>query len=457
MAKVLDRFFDAGELRKLLALIGPMYIANLMHMGMGVIDTIVAGKAGAVELAGVGLGSAVSVPILVAVGMVFSIICPTISRMRGAGQHSRIGTVLHSGFRLSFWLMAVELAALYAGSFLFDYVTDDAAMAHTARWYVYFMMAGVPASVWLRLVGGNFEGHGQTRPGMFAALAGLALNIPLNLMLVFGWGPVPAMGGAGCGLATAVIHWCMTLGLAVLMFKSRQHRHGALCMVSRRRVNRRQVREILRLGMPLGMASLCEMTFFCALTPVIAPLGKMAVSAHQVALNVSGVVFMLPLSLSIATSIRAAYHAGAQDKAGFDALVRTASWAGGVIMAMFMAVLVVFRHGIISLYTDEPEIMQIALPLLVLCAVYQISDATQAFMSGLLRAVHDTKAITWVNIISYWVVGFPLAVVLVRTDWLCPALGAAGAWVSFIVSLTLTAVLLLHRFCRTYRRTFPRG
>ena len=450
-------WIDRGELRRLLSLMGPLYIANLLHMGMGVIDTIVAGRAGATELAGVGLGAAVSAPVLVAVGMVLTITTPMISRLRGAGNPGRIGALLHSGLHLAWFLMAVELVALYLGSFIFDYVTDDAGMAHTARWYVYFMMTGVPASVLLRLIQGNFEGNGQVRPGMVTALLGLGLNIPANLAFVFGWGPLPALGGAGCGLATSIIHWGMMLGLLALMFASRRHRQAAQCMVARRKPNRQQVRKILRLGFPLGVASLCEMTFFSALTPVIAPLGKMAVSAHQIVINMSGVVFMLPLSLSIATSIRAAYHVGAQNRPAFTALVRTAALSAACVMSLFMIGLICFREQIVSVYTKEQEIVQIALPLVTLCAVYQLSDATQAFMSGLLRACHDTKALTWVNIVSYWLVGFPIAVILIRTDWLCPQLGPAGAWVSFIVGLTLAAVLLLIRFTGTFRRTFPKG
>ncbi len=449
-------WIDRGEMRRLLSLMGPLYIANLLHMGMGVIDTIVAGRAGATELAGVGLGASVSMPVLVAVGMVLTIMTPMISRLRGAGNQNRTGALLHSGMHLAWWLMAVELVALYLGSFIFDYVTDNAGMAHTARWYVYFMMLGVPASVMLRLIQGNFEGNGQVRPGMVAALAGLSLNIPANLAFVFGWGPIPAMGGAGCGLATALIHWAMMLGLLALMFKSRRHRAAAQCMVARRKANRQQVAKILRLGFPLGVASLCEITYFSALTPVIAPLGEVPVAAHQVVLNLSGVVFMLPLSLSIATSIRAAYHVGAHNRAGFTALARTAALGAAGIMALFMAALLFFRQDIVSLYTSEPEIIAIAMPLVALCAVYQFSDATQAFLSGLLRACHDTKALTWVNIVSYWLVGFPIAVLLIRTDWLCPQMGPAGAWVSFIVGLTLAAALLLIRFLGTFRRTFPR-
>lgn len=118
---------------------------------------------------------------------------------------------------------------------------------------------------------------------------------------------------------------------------------------------------------------------------------------------------------------------------------------------------VLCRREIIGLYTEELPVVELASGLLLLCSIYQLPDALQALMSGLLRGCHDTRAITWVNMFSYWVIGFPLAVILIRTDWLLPALGAAGAWVSFVVSLSLTAALLSWRFVHARRRVFEKN
>jgi MATE family multidrug resistance protein len=214
------------------------------------------------------------------------------------------------------------------------------------------------------------------------------------------------------------------------------------------------VREIFSKGLPLGVASFCEMTFFCVVTLVIAPLGATAVGAHQIAINISGVLFMFPLSLSIATSIRSAYHVGARNRERFEALLRTCVVFMLVVVLGLAAVTVIFRREIIGLYTHEEVIINMAAGLLMLCAVYQLPDALQALMSGLLRGCHDTQAITWVNMFSYWVVGFPLACILIRTDYLGVALGAMGAWVSFVVALSITAALLSWRFMLARKRVF---
>ena len=449
------KWVDMHELRRLLVLMLPLYIANLMHIGMGVIDTIMAGVAGPVELAAVALGTSVTAPIMVAVGAVLTIVGPMVSRLRGAGCEGKIGLLLNNAKVLAYLLMVLELVALYAGSLIFPYVTDDAALAHKAAWYVYYMMLGVPASVMLRAVQGNFEGYGQTRPAMVLALIGLALNVPLDLVFVLGYCGMPALGGAGCGLATALIHWMIVGGLILLMFVSRQHRLHAQQMFTPRKVDTSLCRRIFVLGLPIGIASLCELGFFCVVMLIIAPLGELMVSAQQVAINVSGVIFMLPLSLGIAASIRAAYHVGAQRKEAFDAMVRTVSLMSFVLVSAVMVLSIIFRRDIVMLYTDSPVVIELAQLLILFCVFYQLPDATQALFSGLLRGCHDTRIITWINLGCYWLVGFPLAYTLVRTDWIVPAMGPAGAWVSFIVALTLAAILFLIRFSRTRRKCFP--
>lgn len=451
---ILRKLVDKDELKRLLVLMLPLYIANLMNMGMGVVDTIVAGQAGPEQLAGVALGSSVTVPIMVAVGAVLTIIGPMVSRLRGAGCEGKVGLLLNNAKLLALILMFVEVVALLVAVQVFPLVSDDAVMVEVATDYLYFLVFCVPASVMLRCLQGHFEGYGHTRPAMLIAFVGLLLNIPLNFVFVFGWGVIPAMGGAGTGLTTTLIHYLMMGAMLLLMVLYPRYRRNMVQMWANRPPEWRVVRDIFSKGLPLGVASLCEMTFFCVITLVIAPLGALAVGAHQVAINVSAVLFMFPLSLSIATSIRSAYHVGARDKLRFDALLRTSiTFMLAVILSLALFT-ICFRREIISLYTDELPIIELASGLLLICAVYQLSDALQALMSGLLRGCHDTQAITWVNMFSYWVIGFPLACILIRTDWIVPAMGPAGAWVSFVVSLTITAVLLSLRFLRVRKQVF---
>lgn len=442
------------ELKRILALMVPLYLANLMNIGMGVIDTIVAGQAGTAELACVALGCSVTAPIMISVGAILSILGPMVSRLLGEGSESRIGLLLCNAKALAVGLMLLEAVLLFGGSCLFPYITDSPALADGAAGYLHYVMLAVPASLLMRVIQGCWEGYSQTRPAMIVCLLGLLANIPLDYACVFGLWGFPALGGAGCGLATALVHWLMAAALLALMLLSKEHRQHARSMLALRRPVLSSCRRIFRLGLPLGIASLCEMGFFCVATLIIAPLGELMVSAQQIAINVSGVLFMFPLSVGIAASIRAAFHVGARNEAAFHAMVRATMRFLYSVTLLLMAGTIIWRREIISLYTADPLVVATASPLLIYCALYQISDATQALMGGLLRGCHDTAIITWANLGSYWLLGFPLACILIRTDWLLPAMGPAGAWCSFIVGLTAAAAILYCRYRRTRRRIF---
>lgn len=450
-------WIDRTELRRLMALMLPLYIGNILHMGMGVTDTVVAGWKGEVDLAAVAMGFSISGTIMIAGGVVLTILSAMISRLRGAGADGKAGLYLNNGKVLAICLTVVEVVLMFAASYVFNYVTDNAELAAKAQRYVWFMLLGVPGNMLMRVVVANFEGYGQTRPAMFVSLCGVLINIPLNMIFVFGWGPVPSLGGSGCGLATAIVNWCMFFCMLAIMLGSRQHRGRARQMLALRCPDWSLIRQTVRLGLPVGVASLCEMSFFNLVTLIIAPLGEVVVSAQQVAINLSGIIFMLPLSLGIAASIRAAYHVGARRRVDFNAMVRTLLVVTYTLVSIFMVLTILFRRDIVGLYTNSEEIISLASVLLVFCAVYQIPDATQVLMSGLLRGCHDTAIITWSNISSYWIVGLPLSYLLIRTDVIVPAMGAAGAWVSFIVALTISAVILTLRFIRTRRRVFEQG
>ena len=295
MTALFKRLIDYSELKRLLVLMIPLYMANLLNMGMGVVDTVVAGQAGPEQLAGVALGTSVTVPIMVAVGAVLTIIGPMVSRLLGAGCEGKVGLLLNNAKLVALFLMLVEVVALLVGREVFALVSDDAQMVQVAQDYLYFLLYAVPVSVLIRVLQGHFEGYGHTRPAMLIACVGLLLNIPLNYIFVFGWGPVPAMGGAGCGLTTTLVHYLMAAALLLLMAVYPRYRRNLVHMWASRAAEWRVVRDIISKGTPLGVASLCEMSFFCVVTLVIAPLGVMAVGAHQIAINVSALLFMFPL------------------------------------------------------------------------------------------------------------------------------------------------------------------
>ena len=448
--------WSTAEAKRLLLIMLPLFAANVMQLGMGVIDTVVAGKAGATDLAGVGLAGSLSSSFLVLFGTVISIISPTIAKYCGAGEADKCGLLLNSAKWAAGLLIIPEFLCILACVWVFPLVSDDADMIHVAERYLYYLLPCVPAHILLRLLLSTFEGYGQTRPGMLVSLLGLLANIPANYAFVFGWGPIPALGGAGCGLATSVVMWLMLACMIIIMQVSPVQRHNLACMLARRKPNTQLCIRLLRLGLPLGLAVFFEIAFFRLLMLVIAPLGTVAVGAQQLAINLSGIVFMLPLSIGIAASIRAAYSVGKRDLRAFDSLVFTAGALSLLLVAINMIFCYTYRHAIAASYTDDAAVACLASTLIAYCVVYQLSDSVQSLFSCLLRGCQDTAPITWICMITYWLIGFPLACILIRTDWIIPQAGPAGAWISFIVALTIAAVLYAARFIRTRKRIFLR-
>ena len=193
---------------------------------------------------------------------------------------------------------------------------------------------------------------------------------------------------------------------------------------------------------------------FCAAALVLAPLGETQVASHQIAGNVGGLVFMLPLSVGLAASIRVAYHHGRNDLAGTRSAILSSYVLVLTICLCTFGGITLFREQIVHLYNDSELIVSTASVLLVLAAAYQLPDCLQVLSVGVLRGFRDTASITFITFFSYSMVGFPACYILARTDWIVPAMGARGIWTGFIIGLAVAAVLLLWRVVRTVKREF---
>ncbi len=204
----------------------------------------------------------------------------------------------------------------------------------------------------------------------------------------------------------------------------------------------------MTLGLPVALALFFEVTLFAVVALLVSPLGIVNVAGHQIALNFSSLMFVLPLSLGVATTIRVGYRLGQ----GSTEQARVAAWTAqgvGISMAALTAIFTVtFRHQIALLYNDNPEVVTLAAQLMLLAAIYQFSDSIQVIGSGILRGYKDTRSIFFITFIAYWLLGLPAGYLLALTDWLVPRMGPAGFWCGFIIGLTSAAVMMLWRIRR---------
>ena len=208
------------------------------------------------------------------------------------------------------------------------------------------------------------------------------------------------------------------------------------------------IKRILKLGLPIGLAIFFEVSIFSTAAIVLSPLGEITVAAHQIAISITSQLFMIPMSLAIALTIRVGTYYGEKNWLAMRKVQKVGMLTGTVFALMTMLLLWLLRNEIVSLYTNDYDVAKLAVYLVLFAIAYQLMDAWQVSAAGCLRGMQDTKGPMWITMVAYWIVAFPVGIYLARfTDT-----GAAGVWIGLIVGLTVACVLLLTRLFMMNKR-----
>lgn len=429
------------EARLLMILAAPILTAQLAQQSLAFVDTVMAGRVSATDLAGVAVGGSIWGPIFLFLYGVLLAITPIVAQLHGAGKTDETGPLARRGIVVAVPLVLIAILLLRNAEFVFTWMDVDPQVATISINYLKALSWGVPAVALFFLLRNLSEGLGLARPSMIIGLASIPVNVAGNYVFIYGKLGLPAMGGVGCGWASALSLWfmcgCMLLTIWRIRKYSKTHffdlakRHGA-----------EGATQLLRLGLPIGFSLLVEASIFALIALFLSPLGALAVASHQITLNYSSLVFMIPLSISSAITIRVAHAIGQQR---FDR-ARLVSKTG-LILSSFIALMtailtLIFAENIAAIYTRDSQVIVIAVGLLYLNALYQLSDAFQVGAAAALRGYKDTRVPLLMIVIAYWVIGLPLGYSLALTDCWGAPLGAKGFWISLIVGLSIAAVLL---------------
>jgi multidrug resistance protein, MATE family len=275
----------------------------------------------------------------------------------------------------------------------------------------------------------------------------LVLLVPLNYIFMYGVGPIPALGSAGCGFATAILQWLMLITLASYIFKAKAYQ-PTQPFAQFEPINRIWVKRILKLGLPIGLAIFFEVSIFSTAAIILSPLGETIVAAHQVVMSLTSQLFMIPMSLALALTIRVGTYYGEEN---WEAMrtVQVLGLATATLLAFVtMAFMWMFRPEIVAFYTHDLAVTEIAIYLILFAIAYQLMDAWQISAAGCLRGMQDTKGPMWITMVAYWMIAFPVSIYLARyTD-----VGAAGVWLGLIIGLSIACVLLLGRLYLNNKR-----
>lgn len=432
------------QARKLIQLATPVLVAQTTQTLMGFIDTLMAGRVSAVDMAAVAVGTSLWLPALLFVQGLLMAFTPVFSQLHGANDEASIRPLAWQAAYIAIIGSLGVMLFLSLSSHILAYMELEPELSRLSEGYLQGFMWGVPAFVLYQVLRGMSEGISYTLPTMVIGFVGLAVNIPANYIFIYGHFGMPAMGGAGCGVATALVFWAMFI--AMLIYMARHKKFTALAL--HRQIDKPKPRtmwHMTTLGAPIAMALFFEVSLFAIIALLLAPLGSNVVAGHQIALNFSSIVFMLPLSIGIAVSIRIGYYLG-RGQTDIAALVGKV----GLVLALFLAsitavITVLFRVEIATLYNTDPEVVALASSLMFLAALYQLSDSIQVVAAGALRGYKDTRSAFYITLFSYWAVGMTLGYTLAYTDVLVPAMGAHGFWIGLIAGLTSAAILFAIR------------
>ncbi|UQY45930.1 MATE family efflux transporter [Mixta hanseatica] len=436
------------EARQLLALAIPVILAQVAQTAMGFVDTIMAGSVSATDMAAVAVGTSIWLPaILFGHGLILAL-TPVVAQLNGSGRRERIAAQVRQAYWLAAMVSVLIMIVLWNAGYMIHAMHDiDPALADKAVGYLRALLWGAPGYLFFQVARNQCEGLSKTKPGMVMGFIGLLVNIPVNYVFIYGHLGMPALGGVGCGVATASVYWVMFIVMRLWVRRARSMRDITLPDYFST-PDWTVLKRLIRLGLPVALALFFEVTLFAVVALLVSPLGIVNVAGHQIALNFSSLMFVLPLSLGVATTIRVGFRLGQ----GSVEAAKVAAWTGqgvGIMMAAITALFTVtFREQIALLYNDNPQVVMLASQLMMLAAIYQFSDSIQVIGSGILRGYKDTRSIFFITLVAYWVIGLPSGYLLALTDWIVAPMGPAGFWCGFILGLTSAAIMMLWRIRR---------
>nr|WP_321465717.1 MATE family efflux transporter [uncultured Desulfobulbus sp.] len=443
-----------NETAALLRLTGPLLLAQLSQTAMGFVDTVMAGRFSSIDLAAVAVGSSIFFPVYLFLIGLQNAVTPMVAQANGRGNRDEIRSSIRMGMVVGCLAGLLLMPLLWMLHPVMVWLGVSAEVIPITHRYLFAVSWGLPlGGIFYGLKGGG-DGLGKTRISMFAGFLGLGANILANYLLIYGKLGLPALGGAGCGWATSISILAMMTVTGLLLHRSRLGGTERLFVpaIHLARNTARDIRAFLRLGLPLGIQMFIECSIFTVIALFIAKLGAEVVAAHQIALNFTSMLYMLPYSLATALTVRVGFTIGRGRVQRLQRIVGTGlglALSGSVLTCLGI---LFFSREIAALYTKDPIIQALAVILLGYAAIFQLPDAMQVNCGGILRGCKDTRIPLMLMLFAYWGIGLPLGYGLGLGGLGGMEPGPQGFWIGLICALVTAALLMGTRVVVMIRR-----
>jgi MATE family multidrug resistance protein len=429
------------EIRELAPIGIPAVLSQLAQMAMGFIDTVMAGNYSTDALAAIAIGTSLLHPILVFFLGLFLAFNPIIAHFNGSGDQPKIKTHFQASLLMALLCAPIAMIMLLNTDFILLALDIEAGVSKLAIGYISATVWGLPALLLFLALRFCNEGMFST----FSVMTITSMSIPFNILFNYwfmngGWF-VPEMGAVGIGYATSLTWVLMFFGMLVYTATAKKY-VGLKLFSSIELPSLKEIKAVLALGLPVAVTLGFEITMFAAVALMIARYPVEVMGAHQIAVNIASLTFMIPLGLSQAITARVSYFAGKKERSSMQLAGNTGIGTCVIIMTFSALMMIAIPFQLVSIYTDQVDLIELASSLLFFAALFQFSDGLQVSSSGALRGLKDTKVPMVVTAVSYWLVGFPIGYYLAEYQ----EYGVNGYWIGMIFGLSTAAILLLRRW-----------
>ena len=437
------------ELQSLSRLALPIVAVQVGLMLMGVVDTLMVGRVSPAALAAVALGNLYFMGVAMFGLGVLLALDPIISQAVGARDERAVARGVQRGLIVAGILTVLSLIPLLLVEPVVVVLRQPPDVIPLAAGYVHAATPGVLAFFGFVVLRQTLQAMDALRPIVLAILIANLVNVALNWLLVFGHLGFPALGPVGTGWASTLSRWAM---LATLLALTWPRLRPYLEPAGREVLRPRPLLRMVRLGVPVGAQLQLEMGAFGVVALIMGWLGTTPMAAHQVAINLASLTFMVPLGFAQAGSVRVGQAVGRDEPQAARAAVRAALFSGAAFMCLTALLFLTAPGWLTSLYTDDQAVVAIAVALIPIAGVFQVFDGLQVVAAGVLRGIGDTTAPFVANLLAYWMIGMPLGL------WLTfrREAGPAGLWWGLVIALVVVAIFLVARVRIRMRRELRR-
>ncbi len=419
----------------------PVMLSQLGQVLVGVADSMMVGRLGAVPLAAASLANSIFfVVFMFGIGVSMAI-TPLVAMADGNRKFKRIAKLFRHGFtiNLATGFILIILILLFSPSL--QYMNQPEAVVELAIPYLAIITLSLLPFMFFQTYKQFAEGLSQTKQAMYIIIICNLFNVFLNWVLIYGNLGFPALGLNGAGWATLISRILMGLVMAYYVWNSKRYKNY-LISFSMKSLSFPMVSKMLRIGVPTGFQFIFEVGAFSTAAIMMGWIGVNALAAHQIAINLASISYMMASGLSAAAMVRVGNQLGKKDIHTLREVGFTAFGMVGLFMLFSALIFILFRNFLPSLYIDDITVIEMSAGLLIIAGLFQLSDGIQVVGLGALRGMSDVRIPTIVTLVAYWVIGLPLGYVFAFVfDF-----GAKGIWYGLLIGLTLTGVMLLARF-----------